>query len=112
MVGYANASQRATSITAGNNVSIIATGAPTGPSSNSNVLVQGSTITAGNNALLAADNTITLQAANNQASQTSSNSLSSASVGVSYSLVTGAAETGGSGLAILHFPRFCRHKLL
>ena len=96
MVGYANASQRATSITAGNNVSIIATGAPTGPSSNSNVLVQGSTITAGNNALLAADNTITLQAANNQASQTSSNSSSSASVGVSYSLVTGAVGFNAS----------------
>ena len=70
-------------VAAGNNVSIIATGGGAA----SNLTVRGSTITAGNNALLAADNNLSLTAALNQTSQTSSNKASSGSIGVSYSAI-------------------------
>ena len=85
-------SAKASTLTAGNNISINASGA----GKDSNLVVQGSTVTAGNSAEIKADNQINLQAAQNTASQTSSNSNSSASVGVSYNFATQAVGVSAS----------------
>ena len=76
----------------GNNININATGAGV----DSNLLIQGSTVKAANNATLTADNAITLQGATNQASSTNSSSSSSSSVGMSYSVLTGAVGFNAS----------------
>ncbi|EDT40971.1 hemagglutinin repeat-containing protein [Burkholderia ambifaria] len=65
-------------VAAGHNVSITATGA----GANSNIDVIGSTISAGNDALLKADGKINLEAAQNTDSQNSKSSGSSAGIGV------------------------------
>ncbi|WP_185633641.1 hemagglutinin repeat-containing protein, partial [Burkholderia stagnalis] len=65
---------------AGHNISITATGA----GANSNIDMLGSTISAGNDALLKADGKINLQAAQNTDSQRSTNSGSSAGIGVTF----------------------------
>lgn len=70
---------RGSSVTAGGNVAIIATGA----GQDSNLTIQGSAVEAGKSALLFADNQIKLLAAKNEASQQSSNSASSGSIGIS-----------------------------
>ena len=70
---------------AGNNVSIIATGGA-GPGTESNLTIQGSSITAKNNALLAADNNLNVVAAANTDSSASSNSAKSGSIGASIGL--------------------------
>ncbi|MCZ8256130.1 MAG: hemagglutinin repeat-containing protein, partial [Polaromonas sp.] len=81
----ASDSARGSSITAGGDVTISALGAGQA----SNITVQGSTITAGNNAKLLADNEIRLLAAKNDYTQTSSNSSSSGSIGFSIGAETG-----------------------
>ncbi|MCL2459310.1 MAG: hemagglutinin repeat-containing protein, partial [Desulfobulbus sp.] len=73
---------KGSTVMAGGNINITASGA----GENSNITIQGSDITAGNNVNLAADNDIRLLAAQNTASQHSSNKSSSASVGVGFSL--------------------------
>ena len=71
---------RGSTVVAGNNVNITATGA----AQDSNILVQGSDVKAGGNTTLAADNQVNLLAAKNTSSQASTNSSSSSSVSVSY----------------------------
>jgi hypothetical protein len=71
---------RGSSVTAGGNVAIIATGG----GQDSNLTIQGRTVEAGKSALLLADNQIKLLAATNQASQQSSNTSSAGSIGISY----------------------------
>ncbi|HEX8963624.1 MAG TPA: hemagglutinin repeat-containing protein, partial [Rhodocyclaceae bacterium] len=82
------------SVTAGNDVRIVATGA----GQDSNLTVQGSRIQAGTDLTLQADNDIRLLAARNTAEQHSSNSSGSASVGVSFGtnglLFTAGASRG------------------
>ena len=75
---------KASSLSAGGNVNVTATGA----GKESNLAVQGSSVTAGNSAALTADGQVSLLAATNTASQLSTNSNSSTSVGVSYSVMT------------------------
>jgi len=70
------------SITAGNDVRLLATGA----GKDSNITVQGSQIKAGNNASLIADGDINLLAANNTQSQDTDSKGSSASIGIGLSL--------------------------
>jgi adhesin HecA-like repeat protein len=72
-------------VAAGNNVSIVATGAST----DSNLTVTGSHISAGNNAALKAEGDILLQAAQSTASQHSSNSSAGGSIGLSVGAQTG-----------------------
>lgn len=74
-----SSSARSSSVAAGGNVRIIATGA----GQDSNLTVQGSRISAGGNATLMADNQIELLAATNETSQKSSNKSSSGSIGAS-----------------------------
>jgi filamentous hemagglutinin len=81
---------RGSTIKAGGNVSIVATGA----GENSNILIQGSAILAGNIASLTADKQVNLLAASNTASQSSTNSASSGSLGVGFSLGNGGAAMG------------------
>ncbi|WP_256252945.1 hemagglutinin repeat-containing protein [Burkholderia ubonensis] len=69
-------------VSAGRNVTIAASGA--GAASNINVI--GSTVSAGNKALLAADGDVSLQAAQSTSSQHSTNSGSSASVGIAFTV--------------------------
>ncbi len=69
---------RGSSVGAGGNVSITASGA----GKDSNILIQGSDVTAGNNARLLADGAVTLQAAQNTVEQHSTNGGSSASIGI------------------------------
>ncbi|HHX4187671.1 TPA: hemagglutinin repeat-containing protein [Burkholderia contaminans] len=69
-------------VSAGRNVTIAASGA--GADSNINVI--GSTVSAGNKALLAADGDVNLQAAQSTSSQHSTNSGSSASVGIAFTV--------------------------
>lgn len=69
-------------LSAGRNVTIAASGA--GADSNINVI--GSTVSAGNEALLAADGNVNLQAAQSTSSQHSTNSGSSASVGIAFTV--------------------------
>ena len=83
-------------MTAGNNVNITATGADKTAGQQSDVTIQGSSVKAGNNTTLAADNQINLLAANNESSQTSTNTKSSGSVGVSYGIFTGSVSVNAS----------------
>ncbi len=69
-------------LSAGRNVTIAASGA----GANSNINIIGSTVSAGSNTLLAADGDVNLQAAQNTSSQHSTNSGSSASVGVAFTV--------------------------
>ncbi|WP_232451674.1 hemagglutinin repeat-containing protein [Burkholderia ubonensis] len=69
-------------LSAGRNVTIAASGA----GANSNINIIGSTVSAGSNTLLAADGDVNLQAAQNSSSQHSTNSGSSASVGVAFTV--------------------------
>ncbi|WP_254224104.1 hemagglutinin repeat-containing protein [Burkholderia multivorans] len=69
-------------LSAGRNVTIAASGG--GADSNINVI--GSTVSAGNKALLAADGDVNLQAAQSTSSQHSTNSGSSASVGIAFTV--------------------------
>ncbi|WGS43445.1 hemagglutinin repeat-containing protein [Burkholderia sp. JSH-S8] len=80
-------------VSAGRNVTIAAAGA----GKDSNIDVIGSTISAGNNAKLAAEGNVNLQAAENTSGQHSTNSGSSASVGVSFTVgdKSGIAFTAG-----------------
>ncbi|CAG9263453.1 tRNA nuclease CdiA-2 [Burkholderia diffusa] len=80
-------------VSAGRNVSITATGAGT----DSNIDVIGSTISAGGNAKLAADGKVNLQAAESTSSQHSTNSGGSAGIGVSigFGRQSGIAFTAG-----------------
>ena len=71
---------RGSTVGAGRNINITATG----DGANSNLLIQGSDVKAGNNTTLTADNKINLLAAKNESSQTSTNSSSSDSLSVSY----------------------------
>jgi filamentous hemagglutinin len=88
-------------VTAGHNLTIAAAGA--GADSNINII--GSNISAGNNATLIAQGDINLQAAQNSDSQTSTNSGSSASIGVTFgvgksngiSFQVGVSGTKGHG---------------
>jgi filamentous hemagglutinin len=73
---------RGSTVVAGKNVNITATGA----GADSNILIQGSSVKAGNSATLAADNQVNLLAARNESSNTNSNSASSGSLGVSFGL--------------------------
>jgi len=84
---------RGSTVAAGHNVSITATGA----GADSNLTVQGSSVTAGNNAILAADNQVKLLAAQNTASQSSTNSSSSGSIGVSLGSNTGVTLSASKG---------------
>ncbi|MDR0244135.1 MAG: hemagglutinin repeat-containing protein [Burkholderia sp.] len=81
------------SVSAGRNVTVAAAGA----GKESNIDVIGSTISAGNDARLAADGDVSLQAAQNTSSQHSTNSGSSASVGVTLTVgaKNGLALTAG-----------------
>ncbi|MES2833012.1 MAG: hemagglutinin repeat-containing protein [Pseudomonadota bacterium] len=86
------------SIAAGGNLNIQATGAGAG----SNLTIQGSNIQAGNDATLQADGAINLLAAKNTADQKSTSQNSSASVGVSYGtggLMFNASASKGRGNA-------------
>ncbi|WP_186183641.1 hemagglutinin repeat-containing protein, partial [Burkholderia gladioli] len=80
-------------VSASRNVTIAAAGA----GKDSNLDVIGSTISAGNNAKLAAEGNVNLQAAENTSSQHSTNSGASASVGVSFTVgdKSGVAFTAG-----------------
>lgn len=69
---------RGSSVQAGGDVSLVATGAGT----ESNILLRGSDVTAGGDATLLAQNDIRLEAARNRASQESSSKSSSAGAGV------------------------------
>ncbi len=77
-------------IAAGGNVSIVATGA----GQNSNLLVQGSDVTAGGDILLKADNQVELLASQNTSSERSSNSSSSAALGVAASFSNNGVAFG------------------
>nr|WP_242628957.1 hemagglutinin repeat-containing protein [Xanthomonas oryzae] len=73
-----SATSKGSTLQAGGNVNLIATGGGEG----SNILVRGSDINAGNNLLLAADNNITLEAAQDTFEQHSTSKSKSAAVGV------------------------------
>ncbi len=85
---------RGSHVQAGGNVNLIATGA----GKDSNILIQGSDITAGKDATLIADNQIKLQASQDTQSDRSTHSSSSASVGVAVSQsgvgITASASRG------------------
>jgi len=74
-------------VAAGGNVSIVATGA----GQQSNLTVQGSNVNAGGNALLQADNQVNLLASQDTSSERSQNFSSSAAVGVAISVGHGIA---------------------
>ncbi len=74
-------------VAAGGNVNIVATGA----GKDSNLLVQGSNVSAGGNALLKADNQVELLASQNTSSERSHNLSSSAAVGVAITVGHGVA---------------------
>ncbi len=84
-------------INAARNAQIVATGA----GQNSNLLIQGGDLRAGNTATLQADNAIQLLAAQNTGSQTSSQSAKSGSIGLSLGANTGvtlaASQSKGQG---------------
>ena len=79
----------ASTLAAGGNLSLHATGAGQA----SDLTVQGSQLQAGGNALLQADDQITLQAARNTAEQHSRNSSSSGSMGASWNTAAGLQAT-------------------
>ncbi|MCL1570823.1 hemagglutinin repeat-containing protein [Xanthomonas nasturtii] len=83
-----SSTSKGSTLQAGNNVNLIATGG----GQDSNILVRGSDIKAGNNLLLAADNNITLEAAQDTFEQHSTSKSKSAAVGV-------AIIYGADGLA-------------
>jgi len=88
---YQNGStSQASHVQAGGNVNLIATGA----GENSNLLVQGSDITAGKNATLIADNQVNLLASQDNNTSRSTNSSSSAAVGVAITVGQGGASFG------------------
>lgn len=89
-------------VQAGGDVSLIATGG----GDQSNLLVRGSTITAGHDLLVAADHDVILEAARNTSTQASSNKSSSGSIGVgisygpdgaAYGLMLSASSAKGTG---------------
>ena len=93
-----SASAVGSTVAAGGNVSIRASGA----AQDSNLTIQGSDINAGNNIALQADNQINLLAAQNNYEQHSSNSGSSASIGVSigssgFMVTASASGSRGTG---------------
>nr|WP_279627068.1 hemagglutinin repeat-containing protein [Xanthomonas prunicola] len=73
-----SSTSKGSTLQAGGNVNLIATGG----GEDSNILVRGSDIKAGNNLLLAADNNITLEAAQDTFEQHSTNKSKSAAIGV------------------------------
>ncbi|MBB5866530.1 filamentous hemagglutinin [Xanthomonas arboricola] len=73
-----SSTSKGSTLQAGGNVNLIATGG----GQDSNILVRGSDIKAGNNLLLAADNNITLEAAQDTFEQHSTNKSKSAAIGV------------------------------
>jgi filamentous hemagglutinin len=88
------------SIAAGNNINITATGTDKSAGQQSDILIQGSEVKAANNTTLTADNKINLLAARNESSQTSINSNSSSSIGASFSakgISANASVSRGSG---------------
>ena len=78
-------------ISAGGNVSIVATGA----GQDSNLLIQGSDVTAGGNVRLKADNAVSLLASQNATSERSHNDSSSASFGVAVSVSSNGGPAFG-----------------
>lgn len=89
---------RGSTVTAAGNVLIAATGA----GQDSNLTIQGSTVEAGKAAQLLADNEVRLLAAQNTASQKSTNSSSSGSIGVSFGtdgFLVNASASGSRGKA-------------
>ncbi|MDH1477633.1 hemagglutinin repeat-containing protein [Comamonas thiooxydans] len=86
-------SARGSTVKAGGHVNIVAQGA--GP--DSSILVRGSDITAGQDATLAAEGDIRLQAAQNTASLSGSSSSSSGSIGVSVGQQTGITVSASKG---------------
>ncbi len=87
-------SSRGSHVQAGGNVNLVATGA----GKDSNILIQGSDITAGKGATLIADNQIKLQASQDTQSDRSTNSSSNASLGAAISQsgvgITASASRG------------------
>ncbi len=73
---------KGSSVMAGNDIKITASGG----GKDSNITLQGSDVTAGNDVSLSAENAINLLAAQNTASQHSTNKSSNASVGIGFSL--------------------------
>ncbi|WP_428977419.1 hemagglutinin repeat-containing protein [Xanthomonas dyei] len=73
-----SSTSKGSTLQAGGNVNLIATGG----GEDSNILVRGSDIKAGNNLLLAADNNITLEAAQDTFEQHSTSKSKSAAIGV------------------------------
>jgi filamentous hemagglutinin len=84
---------RGSTVTAGGNTTIRATGDGT----NSNLTIQGSTVQSGDTTTLAADNQVLLLAAANTATQTSDQKSSSASVGVTVGKHTGFTVSASQG---------------
>lgn len=84
---------RGSTVKAGGNVNILAQGA----GADSSILVRGSDITAGQDATLAAEGDIRLQAAQNTASLGGSSSSSSGSIGVSVGQQTGITVSASKG---------------
>jgi filamentous hemagglutinin family protein len=83
-------SARGSSLNAGGNVNLVASGA----GKDSNILLQGSDVKAGLDATLNAEGQVKLLAAQNTTEQHSTNSSSSASVGVAINLGNGGAAMG------------------
>ncbi|WP_314972690.1 hemagglutinin repeat-containing protein [Comamonas testosteroni] len=84
---------RGSTVKAGGNVNIVAQGA----GADSSILVRGSDITAGQDATLAAEGDIRLQAAQNTASLSGNSSSSSGSIGVSVGQQTGITVSASKG---------------
>ncbi|KOC19023.1 hypothetical protein GL58_25825 [Comamonas testosteroni] len=84
---------RGSTVKAGGNVNIVAQGA----GADSSILVRGSDITAGQDATLAAEGDIRLQAAQNTASLSGSSTSSSGSIGVSVGQQTGITVSASKG---------------
>lgn len=88
-----SATARGSTVTAGGNTTIRATGDGT----NSNLTIQGSTVESGDTTTLAADNQVLLLAAANTTTQTSDQKSSSASVGVTVGKHTGFTVSASQG---------------
>ncbi|UXA59143.1 hemagglutinin repeat-containing protein [Xanthomonas prunicola] len=86
-----SSTSKGSTLQAGGNVNLIATGG----GEDSNILVRGSDIKAGNNLLLAADNNITLEAAQDSFEQHSTSKSKSAAIGVA---VTYGADGFAAGI--------------
>uniref|UniRef100_UPI001ED9916F hemagglutinin repeat-containing protein n=1 Tax=Xanthomonas oryzae TaxID=347 RepID=UPI001ED9916F len=85
-----SATTKGSTLQAGGNVNLIATGG----GEDSNLLVRGSDIKAGNNLLLAADHDITLEAAHDSFEQHSTSKSSSAAIGVAVTYGTDGFAAG------------------